>query len=616
MANNNEPLLTDRETFTVEIQPTGRRVCVKQGNSLLKAAQQAGVELVAACNGAGFCGTCRVRLIEGKLTPPSEHEADLLGSLLLEQGYRLACCAEPLSGVQIEIPRTSMAVGQRLQVEGAEYFITPTPRVTGLDLVLSPPELTDLRADLERVNQVLAVRGWKHIQGGLKSLSQLSDQLRKNNWILSLAVEKGEKNTRLVSVFPQKTQLLGLAGDLGTTKIALYLVDLESGATLASLGIMNPQISFGEDVVSRIAFANEDKNNRLLLQTRLIDIINEGILTLCDQAEVAPNQIVDAVFVGNTAIHHLFCGLPVRQLGSSPYVPAVSEEVEFFASEVGLNLPIDAKVYMPAIIAGFVGADHTAALLSTSIRNNGEPRVLIDIGTNTEISLAIGEKLYTCSTASGPAFEGAHIRDGMRAAPGAIERVIIDENIVTLKTVGGQLPVGICGTGILSAIAELLKNGILNRLGNLDQTHPCVRTHNGQTAFVLANASETEHGQDILITRRDINEIQLAKGAIRTGIDVLLEVADLDANAVEAWIIAGAFGTFLDISSAVQIKMFPDLPLDRYFQVGNAAGVGAKQLLISTAKRHEATQLIEDVDYIELTIYPGFKDKFVKSLYY
>ena len=616
MANNDESLITDRETFTVEIQPAGRRITIEPRISLLKSVQRAGVELVAACSGAGFCGTCRVRLIEGELSPPSEHEADLLGSQLVEQGYRLACCAEPLSDVQIEIPLSSMAVGQRMQIEGPEFYITPEPHVIGLDLAISPPELTDLRSDLERVNQVLAVRGWKRIHGGLKSLGQLSDQLRKNNWIVRLAVEKGEKNTRLVSVFPQKTQLLGLAGDLGTTKLAMYLVDLESGATLASTGIMNPQISYGEDVVSRIAFANEEKDNRFLLQTRLVDIVNEGILTLCDQAEVEPNQIVDAVIVGNTVIHHLFCGLPVRQLGSSPYVPSLAEEVEFYASEVGLNLPMGAKVYMPAIIAGFVGADHTAALLSTSIRNNGEPRVLIDIGTNTEISLAIGEKLYTCSTASGPAFEGAHIRDGMRAAPGAIERVMINENGVTLKTVGGQPPVGICGTGILSAIAELIENGILNRLGNLDQSHPKVRTHNGQTAFVLATASEAGHRQDILITRRDINEIQLAKGAIRTGIDVLLEVADIDANAVEAWIIAGAFGTYLDISSAVRIKMFPDLPIDRYYQVGNAAGVGAKQMLISTAKRHEATQLIEDVDYIELTVYPGFKDMFVRSLYF
>lgn len=616
MSNKHQTPLAKNDIFTIEIQPAGRRITIEPGVNLLKAVQRAGVEMVAACSGAGFCGTCRIRLIEGTLMPPSEHEADLLGKAWVEEGYRLACCALPLSDIQIEIPLTSMAVGQRMQLEGTEQIINPEPNAIGLDLVLSPPELTDLRSDLERVNQALVAMGWQRIRGNLDSLGHLSDCLRENHWSVRLAVQKEAHTTRLISAFPPATPLLGLAADLGTTKLAFYLVDLVSGATLASIGIMNPQITYGEDVVSRIAFANESEENRLLLQTRLVNTINEAIHVLCEQCDVDPTQIVDAVLVGNTAIHHLFCGLPVRQLGASPYVPSISDPVDFFASEVGLNLPAGVKVHMPAIIAGFVGADHTAALLSSSMRKNGAPRVLVDIGTNTEISLSLGKKLYTCSTASGPAFEGAHIRDGMRAAPGAIERVVINGEGIVLKTVDGQPPVGICGTGILSAIAELLGSGILNRLGNLEKSHPRVRTYNGQSAFVLASGSETGHGQDILITRRDINEIQLAKGAIRTGIDVLLEVAGIEANAVGEWIIAGAFGTYLDISSAVRIKMFPDVPLDRYYQVGNAAGVGAKQMLISNAKRQEATRLIQDVDYIELTVYPGFKDKFIQGLYY
>jgi len=509
-----------------------------------------------------------------------------------------------------------MAVGQRLQLEGTERITAPKPKVIGLDLDLSPPELTDLRSDHERVNQALSEIGWKRITGNLKSLGEMSRSLRENRWSLRLAVQKTEEETRLITALPRSTRLLGLAGDLGSTKLAFYLVDLDRGATLATLGVMNPQITYGEDIISRIAYANESEENRHLLQTRLVDAVNDAALALCEQAHVNLDQIVDAVFVGNTAIHHFFCGLPVRQLGASPYVPSLSQPIDFLASEIGLNLPPGVQVHMPAIIAGFVGADHTAALLSASLLDDNQACVLVDIGTNTEISLSVNGRLFTCSTASGPAFEGAHIHDGMRAAPGAIERVDIQGDEVNLKTVDGKPPIGICGTGILSAIAELLNAGILNRLGNFDIAHPRVCKYNGQTAFVLADKTETGHDQDILITRRDINEIQLAKGAIRTGIDVLLEVAGIDADDVNAWIIAGAFGTYLDIPSALGIKMFPNQPLERFHQVGNAAGIGAKQLLISEDKRLDASKIIETLDYIELTVYPGFKEMFIQGLYY
>jgi len=230
--------------------------------------------------------------------------------------------------------------------------------------------------------------------------------------------------------------------------------------------------------------------------------------------------------------------------------------------------------------------------------------------------LAVGGHVYTCSTASGPAFEGAHIHDGMRAAPGAIERVKVDGDQVVVTTVDGKPPVGICGTGILSGVAELLDAGVLNRIGNLDESAPSVCRVEGQKAFVLVPAAKTGHGRDIIITRGDINEIQLAKGAIRTGIEVLLNKAGLDPDQVEEWIIAGAFGTYLDINSALRIGMFPTVPVDRFHQVGNAAGIGAKQMLISCRKRQEAQQLIQGVEYIELTVYPDFQNLFLEALYY
>jgi uncharacterized 2Fe-2S/4Fe-4S cluster protein (DUF4445 family) len=258
-----------------------------------------------------------------------------------------------------------------------------------------------------------------------------------------------------------------------------------------------------------------------------------------------------------------------------------------------------------------VGADHTAALLSAQVEQDGEATLLVDIGTNTEISLAHRGRILSCSTASGPAFEGAHIRDGMRAAPGAIERVHIVDGRVTLGTVGGTPPVGICGTGILSAIAELRAAGLVDRRGSLSSALP---GGSRPTEFVLCPAEKSGHGRAVTLTRRDIGEIQLAKGAIRTGIDVLLEAANLKAEDVRRWVIAGAFGTYLDLKSALSIGMFPPAPLERFEQVGNAAGMGARQMLLSRRSREEAQRLAEGVEYIELTTYRKFTEKFAESM--
>ena len=416
-------------------------------------------------------------------------------------------------------------------------------------------------------------------------------------------------------MLPPATGLLGLAVDLGSTKLAIYLVDLQSGATLAKTGVMNPQISYGEDVVSRIAYANRSEENRKQLQTRLVDSLNQAIHEFCAQLKVSPAQIVDAVVVGNTAMHHFFCGLPVEQLGAAPYVAAVSQPLEFRAAEIGLDLARGAWVYLPANIAGYVGGDHTSVLLTTQSYAPGKTLVAVDIGTNTEISAIHQGKIVSCSTASGPAFEGAHIRDGMRAAPGAIERVHIRGDQIQALTIGGLAPVGICGSGILTALSEMLGAGVLDPRCALRKADPRVRVANGKTEFVLVPAAKTAAGRDIVITRGDVNEIQLAKGAIRAGIEILMHEVGIRADQVEAWIIAGAFGTYLDLSSAMRLGMFPTAPLERFHQVGNAAGVGAKQMLLSVAEREDAGRLAKAAHYVELTVEKGFTDEFMKGIY-
>jgi uncharacterized 2Fe-2S/4Fe-4S cluster protein (DUF4445 family) len=336
----------------------------------------------------------------------------------------------------------------------------------------------------------------------------------------------------------------------------------------------------------------------------------------CRELSLSPEQVVDVVVVGNTAMHHLFSGLPVEQLGSAPYVPVVSEPLEFEASEIGLAAAPGARVFMPANIAGYVGADHVSALLATQSYAAQRTTLVADIGTNTEISLTYQGQVYSCSCASGPAFEGAHIHDGMRAAPGAIDRVHINDGKVSLSTINNEPPVGICGSGILNAVAQMLDAQIIDERGVLRGEHERIRAKGRQAEFVLAPASETGHGRDVVVTRKDVNEIQLAKGAIRAGIDILLQEAGIKAEAIEQFIIAGAFGTFLDLGSALRVGMFPRIPLERYHQVGNAAGVGAKEMLISRARRSEAARIVNGVNYIELTTYATFTPQFVEAMYF
>ncbi len=602
--------------YKVEFTPIGRRLEVPGDVSLLAAAQHAGADLAAVCGGAGICGTCQVRLIKGRLSPVTEVETETLSADQLNAGYRLACQAYPAGDVRIEIPPESMPAVQRLQVDGQDRLFDLDPAVVPLDLEIPLPANTDLRSDFTRVDQEVQQKGFSLLKADLAGITRLSEMLRAQDWKVRLAVRPGQEAALLVATLPAGTPLYGLAVDMGSTKLALYLVDLASGITVAKTGVMNPQIAFGEDIVSRIAFANQAIDNQALLQTRLVETLNQAITGMCAEAGIVRSQVVDAVLVGNTAMHHFFCRLPVRQLGAAPYVPAVAEPLDILAGEIGLALADGALLHTPANIAGYIGGDHTSALLSIYPEAKDQRVVLVDIGTNTEISLIDRGRIFSCSTASGPAFEGAHIKDGMRASAGAIEKVRIEDGNIHVTTIGRVPAVGICGTGILSGIAELLDAHIIDRRGAMDREHERVRLANNNSEFVLVEAGDSGVGRDIVITRKDVHEIQLAKSAIRTGINVLLQTAGIGAEEVERWIIAGAFGTFLDLASAVRIGMFPDVPLERYHQVGNAAGAGAKMMLLSKKNRAAACQLAGEVNYIELTIYPGFTDSFIQSMYF
>lgn len=550
----------------VDWQPVGRRIEVPEGKTLLEAAQAAGVELVSVCGGGGTCRGCLVRLAAGLLSPLSIEEQVILEPEEIDAGYRLACQAVPLGDVIIDIPPESLTTPQRLQVEDA-FDIKPSIIPTG------------------------------------------------------------------------GTPAFGLAFDIGTTKLAGYLVDLQTGHTLTRTGQMNPQIAYGEDVIARIVYCNEHEDGRAVLQTRLVETLNRMIVDLCSEAKIRPEEVIDVVVVGNTVMHHLFAGLPVQQLGTSPYLPAVTEAMTLLAEQVGLALPPKTPLYLPPNIAGYVGADHMAVWVATAMAQSNQTVLTLDIGTNTEVGLVYQGHFLSCSCASGPAFEGAHIRDGMRAAPGAIERVQIEKDgidhtddilghkkpshqdginhhlRVHVHTIGNQPAVGICGSGILDAVAQLLKVGAINRTGNYVKDHFLVRVpQNGRRECLLVPANLTGHGRDVVVNRKDINEIQLAKGAIRSGVELLLYDAGIHDDAIDTFIIAGAFGTYLDLESAIRIGMFPDLPRERFKQVGNAAGAGARQMLVSLQSRQQAEVLARQIDYVELTTHPKFVETFVREI--
>lgn len=597
-----------RASCQVDFEPIGRRVTCNAEETLLDAARRAGVMLNAVCGGEGVCGRCIVRVLEGEVSPSNLNEEHELGEEQIAAGLRLACQTRVFNNVRVYVPPDSLATAQRIQTEGLPLAISVNPAVRAFEVQLPQPTLEDLRADAVRLRDAL---GQPNLFFPLDVLRQYPEVLRSQNFQLTVFVRGNE----VVGVRPLHTLPLGLAVDIGTTKLAAYLVNLTSGETLASVGSINPQIAFGEDVMARITYAINQPQGLEQLRQTVVEAINALARELCSRIGREVADIVDAVVVGNTAMHHLFLGLAVSQLGLAPYVAAESAPLDLPAQEVGLELAPGASVHLLPIIAGFVGADHVAMLLATAMERGDRVVLGLDIGTNTEVSLVTREGHFTCSTASGPAFEGAHIRFGMRAAPGAIEKVLLHDQRVLVQTVENQPAVGLCGSGILDLVAQMRLAGILTPRGapNQDSTHPRLRRGDRGFEFVVVPGDENG-GTEITFSREDVTEIQLAKGAIRAGINILLQKAGIAESDIEEVIIAGAFGTYLDVRSGIEIGMFPRLDPARFRQVGNAAGAGARMALLSLEQRQRAARLAQQVTYVELTAEPTFPSVFANAL--
>jgi uncharacterized 2Fe-2S/4Fe-4S cluster protein (DUF4445 family) len=528
-------------------------------------------------------------------------------------GMRLACCTYAQSDLKIQIPKSSMITGQRLQIASELKGIQPDPVVRAYPLNLAEPSLQDIRSDMTRILDGLSDQyGLEGLNANQNVIRSAPSILREHNWHIQAVIRGAE----VVRFAPPSSPLLGFAVDLGTTKIAAYLVDLSTGSQLAAIGAPNPQIGYGEDVISRLNHVRRNPEGGSLLAQKVRQALDEMLGELVEHAKARREDVVEGCIVGNTAMIHLLLELPVEQLLRAPYVAASSMALDIRADRLGLHIAPGGFVHIPPCIGGFVGADHVAMILASDMDQADKIVLGIDIGTNTEIAIRKpGIPFITsASCASGPAFEGAHVHDGMRAATGAIEKVRISENRAEVITIDNAPAIGLCGSGIIDTVAELYRNGIIDKRGRIQRDQKSIRSGRDGPEFVIVKADKSGTGGDILVDQNDINQIQLAKGAIQAGLNILLEVTDTRPADVDEVIIAGAFGSYLNVRNAIAIGLFPELPKARYRQVGNAAAIGAKWVLISKKARSRAQRIAMEMNYHELTTYSKFSRKFALGM--
>jgi len=597
----------------VTFQPSGRSVYVLPGTVLLEAAGRAGVILQTPCGGKGTCGKCRVRLVDA---PPAPSSASV-GSLSpqqVEDGYRLACCTPVDAPMVVDVPPESTFERQQQILtddSGADIEISPLVHKRCFELL--PPTSEDASADLVRLRAEL---GSIDVSPGL--MRQMSTFLRANGWKGTAVLS----NNHLVALEPGDTTEdgYGVAVDLGSTTVVGKLFDLVSGYECGVASEMNPQVTFGDDVISRIMHARENEDGLAALQAAAVECLNTIVKNLVAQADIRVEEVYEIVLAGNSTMQQIFCGYDPSALGEVPFVQAFEEAQILSASDLGLNANQAAEVYVFPQIGSFVGGDTVAGIVAARLDRWDKPVLFVDIGTNGEIVLAKGDQLLATSTAAGPAFEGARIRQGMRAAAGAIEKVIIRED-VDINVIGDVAPAGLCGTALIDAVADLLRAGIIDETGRIlpgeelsagvsEALQSRLITEGDETRFVLATAEEAIGDEPICLWQKDVRELQLATGAVRAGIQIMLQRAGLEPDAIHRVLLAGAFGNFIRRSNARRIGLLPQIAGDRIRFIGNAASLGAKLVLLSDRERAYAARLQEQTEHIDLSLDPEFQMEF------
>lgn len=606
--------LAGTESVKIRFEPDGMEVLSPVGTTIAKAAFSAGCEIEMTCGGMGACGKCRVTAFGG-VDKPDPSEERYLTTEELAQGVRLACRARVVGDAVVTVPTSSRSLVQKVLSHSIIHDVHIAPAVMKIYVELPKPSLTDERGDFERLAAALTVYDVE-ISLGIPMARMLPERLREADYKITAVVADME----LIAVEPGDTvrQNYGLAFDLGSTTIAGYLIDLNTGHEIAVASIINPQISYGDDLVSRINFAGTEPNGLMMLQKAAVDAFNNIILQLTEVQQVDPANIYEVTVVGNTCMTHLFLGLNVSPLGLAPYVPTVCREMTIRGDEAGLNVNPGATVHVMPNVAGFVGSDLVGVVLATLREDEYQTRLAVDVGTNGEMALIHNGRLFACSAAAGPAFEGARISRGMRGAPGAIDSVRISER-VEITTIDNRPAVGICGSGLVDAVAEMLEAGIIDESGRMltsdvaghlpdDLRSRLIETENGPE-FILAQGQEP-----VAISQRDVRQLQLAKGSISAAIETLFKIAGAAIEDLDEILLAGSFGNYIRIESALKIGLLPPVSPDRITPVGNAAGAGAKLAIISTKERERASRLADSIEHIELASHPDYRNEFVERM--
>ncbi|MGQ9720780.1 MAG: ASKHA domain-containing protein [Candidatus Jordarchaeum sp.] len=605
--------------ITIQFEPEGRKVETNPDLNILEIAQDAGIGIRSECGGKAICGKCRIIIQDQRpVSKLTDAERRLLSEDEIFEGYRLACSTIAKGDLVVEIPEESRIRIRRMQITGMELPVKLDPLVKKFHVVLPKATLQDIRPDAERLLDSLEseyrITGLELNQ---KILSNLPDIIREKNWEVTVVVWNG-KNLVALESGDTSNILYGFAVDIGTSKLVGYLVNLRNGETEEIVSVENPQISCGEDLMTRISYTLEGENNLKRLQRMVVGSINSLMKQACDNVGITTKNIYELTIVGNTAMHHFFLGIQPKYVSYSPYAPAVKSPLNVRASNLNLAVEPEVNVYVLPCVAGFVGADAVGDAIASGVCESEERSLLIDIGTNTEVFVGNSEDIIACSCASGPAFEGAHIKYGMKAVTGAIEKIKINSgNLeVSYETIDDEPPVGICGSGILDGVAELIRTGVINirgRFTNMDNER--LIQQNGKKEFVIAWGNETVTGKEITITQADIGEIQLSKGAIHTGVAITMRRRGYTKEDLGRVYIAGAFGYHIDPMSAKIIGMLPDIPTEKIKFVGNTAITGAKMCLTSRETREKAHTLSKKIRYLELAVDPDFQKEFVNSMY-
>jgi len=635
-------MVSNNSSIIIDFEPISRRLYHKKNENFYQLLVNSGIRVTSLCGGLGTCGKCKLLVQEGikYLNPPTDSEKKLLTEEEINENFRLACQCyivedqidfiekHPQPQIRVFLPQELLVEDFKILTTGLNKGVNLNPNVKKVFIEVDKPSLKTPIPDLERIVSALStttIINKLQLEPSFEfeTLKKIPLALRKDNHLITLTLYEENK---IIDCEAGNTiaNSYGIAFDIGTTTLVGYLINLNDGKIYSIASALNPQTAYGEDVVSRITYIKNNKEGLLKLNTTVLNALNLIIDETCAEAKISPSQIYEATFVGNSVMHHIFLNIDPIYIGLSPYVPALKKDLNILAKDINLRINRGGYAYILPLIAGYVGADTTGVILSSEIDEESDLTLAIDVGTNGEIVVGNKDILATGSCAAGSALEGAHIKSGMRAAAGAIDTLKIDPTDLSVgyTTINNKKPIGICGSGIIDAAAEMLKSKVITRSGNFNKQlidHKNFIKEDKNLEFILVRKDQTSINRDITISQKDIRELQMAKAAFYSGARIILNYLNQTNEPnlkIKQIYLAGAFGNYINKGNAKFIGMIPDISDEYIYQIGNAAGVGAQNCLLNIELRDKARKLIEKINYVEIAVAQEFQKEYAQAMYF